>query len=154
MAGLLVLGVNAASINKRAINPEVQACITDLYIVDTLTTFVKNGINDAKTSCCVDTGVAITDEEVVAVLTMVQSITPSIQATSGSVIAKKPEFYGIPLALSVVKRDIETLLNSTDAVISCLIYKTPPEYIDEANLEKGAIHGAFDAATSAYGTGL
>ncbi|KAI8976504.1 hypothetical protein BDB01DRAFT_803131 [Pilobolus umbonatus] len=176
IAGLLALSVNAASINKRTVSPEVQTCVDKLNLIGPQLAVVKTAVDgfvrtqgyavalsihnkglalntkitDARTACCVDTGAVITDDEAVAVLTVVQGISPNIQATLGSVVAKKPEFDAVALATNILKNDITTLDASTDALIACLIGRTPTTYTDAANAEKAIIDGAFDAAKAAY----
>ncbi|KAI8985415.1 hypothetical protein BDB01DRAFT_759343 [Pilobolus umbonatus] len=176
IAGVLALSANAASVNKRTIGTEVQACIDKLNLIDPQLTVVKTAVDgfvrtqgytvalsihnkglalntkitDARTACCINTGVVITGDEATAVLTVVQGLSPDIQSTLTSVINKKPEFDAVPLATNILKNDIITLDASTDGLIECLISRSPASHLTAANAEKATIDAAFDAAKAAY----
>lgn len=108
-------------------------------------------LKKAGTSCCVTTGAVITAEEATAVLGVVGGLAPKVVAALNAIQTKKPDFDAIFLATLLVKGDIKNLDTQTKTLDTCLLARTPPANVDQANTLVATINNAFAAAKKTYG---
>ncbi|GAA5810874.1 hypothetical protein MFLAVUS_004302 [Mucor flavus] len=179
IAAALALSVNAASVSKRSISPEVQLCIdsitsagAQLEVVNTavlaftssagliganqihsLEQVLETRLKKAGTDCCVDIG-SITLPEADAVLATVKVLVPKVTGALSAITSKKSQFDAIFLATTIVKTDIKALDTQTKTLDACLIAKTPTDpasYLITANGYVTEINNAFSTTRTAYG---
>lgn len=113
----------------------------------TLETLLKK----AGTDCCVTPPTSVTDEEAQAVLGVVGSLVPQVTGSLSSISTKKSQFDAIPLATTIVKTDIKNLNTQTNTLNTCLLNKTPAQYLPTANDYAAKINKAFADTRAVYG---
>ncbi|KAI7906256.1 uncharacterized protein BX663DRAFT_558787 [Cokeromyces recurvatus] len=172
----LAASVNAATLSKRDISSGVQACINGfndaLPQLGTVTSKVNSFtraagypgaiavhseeqklealLKSTTTACCAVT-TTVSNEEADAVISVIDTVVPQIEAALAAITVKKPEFDAVLLATNIVKGDIKNLDSQVTTLDNCLVAVTPDSYLDVANGYVTRVRTAFDTAEDAYG---
>ncbi|KAI8891206.1 hypothetical protein K501DRAFT_265076 [Backusella circina FSU 941] len=165
----LALSAKVAALNKRDPSTSTQLCISDLTSTTVQLTTVTNSVNaytsssgyagglaiqnqeqtlesritTAGTDCCSIT--TISNDDIDAILSETDSLTPQFIAALDSIVDKKPVFDSVPIIAGLIKNDINVLHTKTGVLIDCLVDITQSMLPDFATEIEAAFQRAMDA---------